>query len=175
MRNSIVLTVTGPDRVGIVEDVTKALLGIGGNVETSRMARLGGEFAVLALVSMPAGAGVQIEEAFAPLTAEGYAIATRRTHPDVAGAHDGWLAFEIRVEGADHEGIVHQIAHGLSAQGIQIESAETMTRAAALSAAPLFAMQAAVLVPPSLDELTWRSALERAAHDANVDVRVTAL
>ena len=53
MQKNFVLTVTGPDRIGIVERVTGLLFEHGGNVETSRMARLGGEFAILMLVSMP--------------------------------------------------------------------------------------------------------------------------
>ena len=56
MSKNFVLTLTGPDRIGIVERVTRVLLDRGGNVETSRMARLGGEFAILMLVSMPADA-----------------------------------------------------------------------------------------------------------------------
>ena len=53
MPKTFVLTLTGPDRIGFVDEVTGLLLERGGNVETSRMARLGGEFAVLMLVSMP--------------------------------------------------------------------------------------------------------------------------
>ena len=51
MQNNFVLTVTGPDRIGIVERVTGLLFERGANVETSRMARLGGEFAMLLLVA----------------------------------------------------------------------------------------------------------------------------
>ena len=54
MRSTIVFTLTGSDRVGIVEEVTGVLLGLGGNVETSRMARLGGEFAMLVLLTLAA-------------------------------------------------------------------------------------------------------------------------
>ena len=54
MQRQFVLTLTGPDRIGIVDRVTRLLLDRGGNVETSRMARLGGEFAILMLVSMAA-------------------------------------------------------------------------------------------------------------------------
>ena len=50
MQKTFVLTLTGPDRIGFVEKVTGLLLERGGNVETSRMARLGGEFAILMLV-----------------------------------------------------------------------------------------------------------------------------
>jgi glycine cleavage system transcriptional repressor len=54
MQKNLVVTLTGQDRVGIVEQVTKKVLEYGGNVEASRMARLGGEFAVLMLVSIKA-------------------------------------------------------------------------------------------------------------------------
>ena len=49
MRKNIVFTLTGSDKIGIVEEVTKVFLDHNGNVETSRMARLGGEFAILML------------------------------------------------------------------------------------------------------------------------------
>ena len=56
-QRNLVLTLTGPDRIGIVESVTGLLVARGGNVEMSRMARLGGEFAILMLVSAAGRAG----------------------------------------------------------------------------------------------------------------------
>ena len=63
MRSDIVLTLTGTDRVGIVEEVTKVLLDLGANVETSRMARLGGEFAMLMLTSVSPNQASELEAA----------------------------------------------------------------------------------------------------------------
>ena len=54
MQKKFVLTLTGRDRIGFVDEMTGLVLQHGGNVETSRMAHLGGEFAILMLVSMPA-------------------------------------------------------------------------------------------------------------------------
>ena len=42
MRTNIVFTLTGTDRIGLVNDLTELLLALDGNVEASRMARLGG-------------------------------------------------------------------------------------------------------------------------------------
>ena len=50
----VVLTAVGPDRVGIVDDIAGAVSGAGCNIEESKMAVLGGEFAVIMLVSGPA-------------------------------------------------------------------------------------------------------------------------
>jgi len=172
MAASIVLTLTGPDRVGIVEEVTQALLALQGNVEGSRMARLGGEFAVLMLVSLPSERVAEMDGAFAKLVAEGYRISTSTTE-EAADKYAGWLPYRVSVTGADHEGIVHEIARGLSQQGISIESAETSTAAASTTGQPLFSMNALVLVPPQLDEASWMEALAEAGADANVDIEVS--
>src|SRR3954470_21760466 len=47
----LVLSALGPDRPGLVAEVTEYLTERGGNVEDSRMAVLGAEFGVLLLVS----------------------------------------------------------------------------------------------------------------------------
>ena len=54
MRQHIVLTLTGRDRPGLVEEVTRLLTDQDGNVEAGRMAKLGGEFVMLLLVTIPA-------------------------------------------------------------------------------------------------------------------------
>jgi glycine cleavage system transcriptional repressor len=69
---NIVLTLTGTDRVGIVEEVTQLLLKLGGNIETSRMSRLGGEFAILMLVSLPSDLSASLDQAISELPARGY-------------------------------------------------------------------------------------------------------
>ncbi|NTW29026.1 MAG: transcriptional regulator [Coriobacteriia bacterium] len=171
MRTDIVLTLTGTDRVGIVEEVTRVLLDLGGNVGTSRMARLGGEFAILALVSLPKASLGKLDSAFAHISAQGYKVTVSETAPAVA--YEGWAGYRVVVSGADHEGIVYGIASGLSSSGITIESAETSTVQASVTGTPLFTMVASILVPPSLAETDWMSALEDAAQDANVDVEVS--
>jgi len=173
MATSIVLTLTGPDRVGIVEEITKALLTVGANVETSRMSRLGGEFAVLMLASVPGIKTGDVEDALAGLIGEGYKVTCSVTQGSYDETHAGWRAYRVEVRGADHEGIVHKIAFGLSQQGISIESAETATTEAPISGTPLFTMNALVMVPPDTLEGDWTQALMEAGSVSNVDVEVT--
>ncbi|MCL4554708.1 MAG: hypothetical protein M1565_06210 [Actinobacteria bacterium] len=108
MRENVVLTITGPDRVGLVEEVTGRLLGLGCNVEASHMARLGGEFAMLMLVSIPAEQAEDLRVANDRLAAEGFQVTMTMTTPP--GVVPATSAFQVTVEGADHEGIVHDIA-----------------------------------------------------------------
>lgn len=170
MQTGIVITLTGTDRVGIVEEVSGVLLALGGNVSTSRMARLGGEFTMLMLVSLPAENAANLDGAFANLVSQGYKFTVTETSP--VDTHASWPEYRVLVSGADHEGIVHEIASGLSASGITIESAETEIIEAPFSGAPLFSMKALVLVPPTLAEAEWIGALMDAGQSADVEVEV---
>lgn len=168
----VVITLTGPDRVGIVEAVTRALLELSGNVETSRMARLGGAFAMLMLVALPEERLGELETAFEALIGEGYKLTWSRTEPGEAEPADR-RAYRVDVCGADHEGIIHEIARGLSERGINIESAETEISQAPVSASPLFSMTAVVAVPSRLVGTAWEAEIAEAGRQANVDVTVT--
>jgi glycine cleavage system transcriptional repressor len=174
MRTNIVFTLTGTDRIGLVDNITELLLGLDGNVETSRMARLGGEFAVLMLVSLPADQVAAIERRFETLTAQGFKVTVSQTESGPSGAQAGWQPYQIEVEGADHEGIIHEIAHHLSQRGINIESMDTGTQPAPISGTPLFTMKALVAVPPSLAGQDWESALAEVGHHLDVEIRVKA-
>jgi glycine cleavage system transcriptional repressor len=172
MRTDIVFTLTGTDRIGIVEEVTGVLLALDGNVQTSRMVRLGGEFALLMLVSLPTQRLADLDSAVCALTADGYQVATVSTRQSDSG-HAGWLPYAVSVSGADHEGIIHEIAASLSRRGINIESMETSTAEAPVSGAPLFSMRALVLVPPNLEEDDWIAVLIKAGDEANVDITIS--
>ena len=174
MRNNLVFTLTGPDRIGIVEEITQVLLKYDGNVETSRMVRLGGEFAILMLVSIPTDQIANLSKDVESLIAEGYKITTSQTDQTYAEQHRGWLPYQVELQGADHEGIVHEVAQYLAQRGINIESMDTALVAAPMSGTPLFTMTAQVLVPPDLVDQDWVAALEGVGHRLNVDIDVAA-
>jgi len=174
MSTEMVLTLTGPDRVGIVEEVTSALLGLGGNVGASRMARLGGEFAILMHVSLSDARSADFERAFEHLVAQGYRVGITPAAESAAKPHPDWVPYLIEVQGADHEGIVHEIARGLSDFSINIESMETWTTDAPTTGTVLFHMTAKVAVPPTLVGTDWETEIADAGRRANVDVVVTA-
>ena len=174
MRTQMILTLTGPDRVGVVEQVTAAILAVDGNIETSRMVRLAGEFATLVLWTIPDGRLAETDGAFAELRAAGYRTVLSPAQSSSASAEAGRVGYRIEVSGADHEGIVHDIARGLAASGINIESMDTEVVPAPVTGTDLFKMSAAVAVPASADESGWQEQLFEAAADAGVDVEIVA-
>jgi len=173
MKKEIVITLTGHDRVGIVKEITNVMVKHGGNVETSRMARLGGEFAMLALVSLDEKDVASFEANLQSLKEEGFQVTLLQTEDDHAKKYAGWLPYEIEVLGADHEGIIYEISHHLAQQGINFEDVETTTAPAPMSGTPLFKMQATVLVPPNLPFNKWSAALEEIGDKLNVTVEAT--
>lgn len=172
MTNRIVLTLTGSDRIGLVEHVTELILECGGDVRASRMARLGGEFAMLMLVSVPDGNAEQLFGNMENLTGEGFKVTITETEGGISAARKDWQPYRIEVHGANHEGIIHEIAEHLSKQGINIESIDTDVIPEPMSGAPLFTMEAIILAPPGLSEQTWQEELAEVADRLNVDLEM---
>jgi glycine cleavage system transcriptional repressor len=173
MQKNFVLTVTGPDRIGIVERVTGLLFQQGGNVELSRMARLGGEFAMLLLVTIPENRIPGLDGDLELLAADGYKVTTTPTDRSDAGTRPEWLPYQIEVEGADDEGIIHEVARYLSGRGINIETVDSETTLAPVSGSPLFAMKARVVAPPTLAGEGWEAGLQEIADRLNLEIRVS--
>lgn len=172
MNKEIVLTFTGHDRVGIVEEIMNVMVKNGGNVENSRMARLGGEFAMLALVTLDENDLPSFEKDVQKLRDEGFQITLQQTEDDHSKKFAGWLPYQIEVLGADHEGIIYEISHHPAQQGIHFEDVETTTAPAPMSGTPLFKMQATVLAPPNIPFHKWSNALKEIGDKLNVTVEV---
>ncbi len=172
MRTNIVLTLSGHDRIGIVDQVSKIVFEHNGNVDASRMARLGSEFAVLMLISVPIDQYTALEKTVQELTTEGFVVNTCETKALDPVKYSGWLPFQVEVNGADHEGIIHHITHYLADQGINVESMDTNMVKAPMSGTPLFMMTAIVLVPPKLNIHEWQNDLINVGDELNVDIGV---
>ena len=173
MPKRFVLTLTGSDRIGIVQHVTESILECGGDVQASRMARLGGEFAMLLLVSIPDSETKRLSGNVENLSGEGFKVSLTETEWGVAARRKDWLPYQIKVRGANHEGIIHEISEHLSEQGINIESVETNVVPAPMSGAPLFTMDAIVVAPPDLPKHKWQDELEETADHLNVELEIS--
>jgi glycine cleavage system transcriptional repressor len=171
MRKELVLTLTGHDRVGLVEHVTRLVLDCGGNVEASRMARLGGEFAMLMLVSVSDLKLNDLKQVISSLQNEGFTVCSCQTEAVESSKYAGWLPYQLEVNGADHEGIIHHIAHHLATYNINIEHLDTDMVKAPMSGAPLFVMTAVVYVQPNLSYRQLQTELNTLGDTLNVDIK----
>jgi glycine cleavage system transcriptional repressor len=159
--HELAITVIGPDRTGIIADVAEALAEVGANLADSTMTRLRGHFAMTLICTGPAAEAV--EEALAPLTADGRLVATvRAVQPEADAAAQG-EPFLVSVHGADRLGIVAAVSRVVSAAGGNITDLTTRL------AGPLYVIVAEVdLDPARADGLAEQLAV--AAAELAVDV-----
>ncbi|MEM7330803.1 MAG: ACT domain-containing protein [Chloroflexota bacterium] len=173
MRKYLVMTVNGQDKVGLVEEVTKLVLDFNGNVEASRMARLEGEFAMLMLVSVPEPQFKTFRQSVRDLRGLGYKISTKQTERGFSRKFAGWNVFQIKVTGADNEGLIYEITHHLAEKGINVERMDTGMRPAPFGGGALFTMSAVVVVPPTISISDLREDLEEIGDKLNMDTEVS--
>jgi glycine cleavage system transcriptional repressor len=172
MRKQLVLTAVGRDRTGVVEEFTKLILHYDGNIEASRMVRLGGDFALLMFVSAPEDRVFELRRAVDELHYTKFDVLTRVTETDTEGDEAQDHRCTITVLGADHMGIINQVARYLTEQGINLESMHTEVSAAPMSGTPLFTMSAEVVVPARLALDDLREAMEFIGDEMGVDTKV---
>ncbi|SFR90550.1 Glycine cleavage system regulatory protein [Microbacterium sp. cf046] len=165
---TLVLTVVGADRAGLVAAVADAVDAHGGNWENSQLAELAGAFAGIIEVSV---ATDRVDELRAALSAlDGLLTVTVHASGAAAGELAGSREFGFRVLGNDHPGIVREISSTLSSYGISIERMSSETRDAAMSGGRLFEATIVARVPASVEVDAVQSALEQLAAEIQVDV-----
>ena len=166
------ITATGPDQVGIVDKITEVLLEYGANVEESRMARLGGEFAVIILISIPEKNIIELPKGLEKLKKFQLSCSCKATKLTDTKRFEGYVPYEVIVIGADHEGIVHRVAHYFSENGINIETLETTVTNAPTTGTPLFSMHAIAQVPAKIPLNLLRKNLIQIGNEMGTDVEV---
>lgn len=174
MYTPLVITVTGNDRVGIVDDVTKIILSYRGNVEASRMARLGGVFAMLMLVSITDEQVENLKTALNELRSQAFELTIVPTQRGISQKFKEWHRYQIDVRGADHEGIIHEITHHLAQHGVSVETIDTGTEDAPFGGTKLFIMRAKVFSPPNLPFASLQEELAAIGAELNVDIEIMA-
>jgi glycine cleavage system regulatory protein len=168
MEASLVMTIIGRDRPGLVDSVAQVVAAHGGNWLESRMSRLGGQFAGILRVSVPASQQSALVDALQKLQSAGLAVVV---HPDDARAEaQSAKGIILEIVGQDRPGIVRQISHALAEFGVNVEELESECASAAMSGEAIFKARFRVSIPATckLDELRRR--IERIAADLIVDV-----
>lgn len=163
---TLVLTVVGDDREGLVAAVADVVAAHGGNWENSQLAELAGAFAGIIEVSVAADRADELRSALRELDG----LLTVAAHDAAAGAPSSARQFAFRVLGNDHPGIVREISSTLSGHGLSIERMTSETRDAAMAGGRLFEATIVAKVPESVDVDAVQSAIERLAAEIQVDV-----
>jgi glycine cleavage system transcriptional repressor len=172
-RNHLILTATGPDKVGLVQKLSKFISGRGCNIEDSKMAVFCGEFAIILLISGDTRSLAMISQHHGQIEKESGLSISIKT-PSTHNSSEFFLPYRLVASCMDHPGIVYQISGVLSGMGINIQSLETKTYSAPVSGTPLFQLEAHINVPSqtSINDVWQR--LDELQRESSIDIELTA-
>lgn len=170
MQISLVMTIIGQDRPGLVESIADLVTQHQGNWLESRMSRLGGQFAGILRVEAPGEQETELVNALNQLGQRGLTVVVHRDQPKPAPTAQvrRWSVLEI--VGQDRPGIVRQISRALARSGVNVEELHTECASAAMSGETLFKARAKLSVPESCDTAALRRELEKIAADLIVEL-----
>jgi glycine cleavage system regulatory protein len=163
--SSLVLTLIGPDRPGLVEALSRTVADHGANWLESRMAHLSGHFTGMVRVSVPAERAEELAAALRSLEGLRVLVETASAAP----VQDAPVVV-LELLGQDRPGIVREVSHALAARGVNVEELETECHSAPMSGETLFRARARLRLPPGLAVEALREALEKLADELMVDV-----
>ncbi|MEQ1517183.1 MAG: ACT domain-containing protein [Usitatibacteraceae bacterium] len=170
MLTSLVVTVIGPDRPGIVSAISDKAVEFGANWTDSLMANFAGQFAGIVHLHVPTPQAEALMTSLRALESPTMRVAVAKGG-DAAGAGPV-RHLKLDLVGNDRPGIIHSISSQLAQRGISIENLQTTVSSGAWSGEQMFQMKARLVVPVALDTDELRGGLESLANELMVDITI---
>lgn len=167
---SLVLTLIGDDRPGLVSALSAPISAHGASWQRSQMARLAGKFAGILQVTVAADRVDALVADLHALEHDGLHVVVERT--DEAEPEER-QRLHLDLLGSDHPGIVAEISACLGDRGIGIEELGTDLREAPMAGGLLFEARAVLDAPTTTDLGALRSMLEELADELMVEIRLS--
>ncbi|MEM6883673.1 MAG: ACT domain-containing protein [Verrucomicrobiota bacterium] len=167
--HSLVLTVLGADRPGLVESLASLVKDHDGNWEESRMCRLGGQFAGIVQITIPDSTFPKWQEEIKSLQKSGLQILVAEDTATAEADPGKTAVFEII--GNDQPGIIQQITSALARHQVNVNDLSSECSSAPWSGDPIFKAHAEVQIPQDCDIVKLRNDLELIAADLMVDIQ----
>jgi len=167
-KNHLVISALGADRPGIVNDLSLAIFNSGCNIVDSRMTVLGGEFAIILLVSGNWNNLAKLETSLSKIEDKlGLTIISKRTEPQKR--EQMLLPYTVEVVSIDHPGIVYQLANFFSTRNITIHDLNTYSYFAAHTGTPMFSVHMTVNIPAEIHIAVLRDEFMDFCDQLNLD------
>ena len=166
MAHHLVLTVIGDDRPGLVGELSAVIGAHQGNWLESSMAQLAGKFAGIVEVSVNAAQADALRNALGQLAGLKVTVESAATQKSAPAGR----RLKLALVGHDRIGIVREVSMVLANHAVNVDSLETQTSSAPMSAAVLFHATAELTAAPGLDAGALTRELERISNDLMVDI-----
>ena len=163
---SLILTVIGDDRPGLVGELSAAISAHQGNWLESSMAQLAGKFAGIVEVGVDAAQADALSKALGQLKGLKVTVESAVSKKSAPAGR----RLKLALVGHDRIGIVREVSQVLANHAVNVESLDTHTSSAPMSAAVLFHAVAELTAAPDLDVGALTADLDRIANDLMVDI-----
>ncbi|MDB5991613.1 MAG: formyl transferase-like protein [Herbaspirillum sp.] len=165
---SLVVSIVGADRHGIVSLLADKAQRFGANWAASRMTRLASEFAGTVHFEVPRQNVDALEAALRQLASSGLQVVIARS--DGATVPASLRNVELELVGDDRVGIVSNLTKILAQRGISIESIHSEIVRSGVSGKQTFKIGAHLLIPAALSIEALRQELSTLAREMMVDI-----
>ena len=165
---SIAVTVIGPDRPGIVRQISERAKAHGANWTASRMSNLAGQFAGIVHLDVPAENAEALANALRALESSDLRVVVARSEAVQAPA--GRRVVRLDLAGPDRPGIVRELSTGLANRGVSIEDLHTEVVDGARVGETEFHVRALLYVPNALTNEQLKGALDVLAGTMRMDL-----
>jgi len=172
MLATLVMTVIGADRPGLVQLVAARVADHGGNWLESRMCHLGGQFAGILRVEVAAERVDELVGALQRLEESGLRVIVHAEGGAAVKAAGSVATLEV--VGQDRPGILRSVSGVLATHGVNVEELSSERVSAPMGGGTLFQAHATVLVPAAVNLAAVRADLEKIAADLMVDLKLQA-
>lgn len=165
---SLVVSIVGADRHGIVSLLAERAQRFGANWAASRMTRLASEFAGMVHLEVPRENAHALATALRALSSSGLQVLVARS--DGATVAASLRGVELKLVGQDRLGIVSSLTRILSQRGISIENIHTEIVRSGGSGTQTFQIEAHLLIPAALSIDALQRELGTLASEMMVDI-----
>jgi glycine cleavage system transcriptional repressor len=170
----VILTASGTDRPGIIDELSKYILERGGSIEDSRMVSLHGQVAMLLLVAAAAESVPRIRDDIGQL-ASASRLCTE-LHDIAEGSTDrNTFAHRLVVTGPEQTGVVHRFSHLMRVLNINIDQFEIRGQPARDAQQREFSMEMILAVPRETPVSMLRDYITHIAQETGLEFQLKAL
>jgi glycine cleavage system transcriptional repressor len=166
----LIVTAVGPDRPGLVADLTQHVYDVGASLADSRMVNLRGHFALLALIE---GSPESLTSLRRKLEGDGTRMGLRLEmyEADTATTRaPGGVPYRLKVYSNDQPGIAARVTALLRQHSVNVEELETRIESAPFAGTPLFVLEGVVTLPSGTSARKMREELATLGEKIGCDI-----
>jgi len=171
MHVSLIITILGADRPGLVSSISEVLESHKANWSESRMAHLAGKFAGILQVSVVETNIEALSIALDKLQADDLKILIETAQTTLKSAPTKTLNIEILCQ--DRLGIINDVTEVLAKLNVNIEELDSTVKEASMSGGMLFCAELTLGLPEGVNADAVEDALEEMSDQLMIDINLS--